>query len=190
MPVTPVGIIGVLIPNLVATSLIGVGVPTYANGVAQGLVNWIPQVSVQTQDVGTGGSGKNVPLPLLVPQPLLVANITSGMAAQDLLGVFSPLLILGLSNGLSLAFLQMLVNTTHVGVGTGTGVASFRAPPATPSMIQGFKSAGMKGPATERKAAALGQAFDQTFASLLLPVAIVGSVTPSAATGRGFGKII
>jgi hypothetical protein len=190
MPVTSAGIIGVLVPNLVATSLIGTGVPTYANAVAQGLVTWIPQVTVQTQDVGTGGSGKNVPLPLLVPQPLLIVNITSGMSSQELLGVMAPLLILGLSNGLALAFLQMLVNTTHVGVGTGAGVATFRAPPATPSMIRGFKSAGMKGPATERKAAALGQALDQTFASLLLPVVIVGSVTPSAATGRGSGKII
>ena len=190
MPVTVPGIQGALIPNLAAVAVAGVGVPQYTNGVAQGLANWVRTITVSTVDTGTAGAGKNAPLPLSVPLPLLVTNITSGMASQGLLGTLAPIFITGLSTGLSVAFLQMVLSTVHPGVGTGAGIATFRAPSAVSFMVSGFKSAGMNGPATERKAVALGRAFDITFASLIVPVAIVGPSSPTGSTGKGTGKIV
>jgi hypothetical protein len=109
---------------------------------------------------------------------------------MNLLGVMAPIFLLGLANGLTAVFLQTLIKTQHVGVGTGAGVATFKAPPAFPSIIAGFASAGMVGQAASRKAQALGIGLDRTFASLFLPVAIVGTASPTAATGRGFGSIV
>jgi hypothetical protein len=190
MPLVSAVAVPTLAANLVASAMLGVGVPKYSAGVINGLSIWVPQITVNTVDAGSGGTGANIPLPTLVPTPLLLANLTSGMASQGLLGVMAPLFLIGLANGLTAVFLQTLVVTQHVGVGTGAGVASFAAPPAFPSIIAGFAAAGMAGPETARKAAALGIGLDQTFASLLLPVAIVGSASPTATTGVGFGKIL
>jgi len=190
MPVTSSGITGVLLPNLISVGLLGSETPKLARGIANGLTQWIPQVKVNTTDVGFAGSGNNVPLPVVVANPILLANLTSGMIAQGIFGVFAPLYLLGLTNGLSLAFPQMLVKTTHVGVGSGAGAATFKAPPARTSMINGFSSAGLKGEAAVKKASAIAQGLDLTFANLMLPVIIIGSVSPLPATGVGSGNII
>jgi len=190
MPVTPPGIVGALVPNLLAVALVGTDVPKYASGVAAGLVRWIPSIRVTTTDAGSAGVGSNVPLPLPVPSPLLIPNLTLGMTSMGLIGPFMPVLVTGLANGLSVAFAQMLVKTTHPTVGTGSGVAKFVAPPATPFMVQGFSSVGMVGPSAAQKAGALGIGLDRTFASLVVPVAIVGSASPTGASGVGTGNIV
>lgn len=190
MPIALPVAVPTLAANLVSTGMLGVGVPKYATGVINGLTLWVPQITVNTNDVGSGGVGTNVPLPLLVPTPVLLANLTSGMISQGLFGPLAPPFLLGLANGLTAVFLQTLVVTQHAGVGTGAGVARFIAPPAFPSLIAGFAMAGITGVATSRKAQALAQGLNVTFASLFLPVAIVGSATPSVTSGVGFGKII
>lgn len=190
MPITPPGILNVLLPNLLSVGMLGTETPRLSRGIANGLTQWVPQIKVSTNDLGSAGSGKNAPLPLIVANPILLANLTTGMAAQGLLGVFVPPYLLGLTNGLCSSFLQMMVSTTHTGVGSGAGVAKFTAPPARTSMIQGFSSAGLLGEYFSRKASAIAQGLDITFASLLLPVAIVGSVSPYPATGVGSGSIV
>lgn len=190
MPVTPVGIIGTLVPSLVSCAFIGTDVPKYANAVAQGLVRWIPLVKVTTTDVGSAGVGSNVPFPLIVITPVLYANLLSGMLGQGLKGPLMPLFVSGLSTGLTTAFFQMLIKTTHPSVGVGAGVARMNAPPAFPSISAGFASAGMKGPSSIKAAKALATGLDRTFASLIMPVAIVGSPSPVGSAGVGFGSII
>lgn len=190
MPIVQATAVPLLVTNLVASAMLGTGVPKYASGVASGLGIWVPQISVETTDAGSAGTGTNIPLPVTLPTPLLIANLTAGMASMGLMGVMAPLFILGLANGLTAVFLTTLVKTQHVGVGTGAGVAKFVAPPALPSILAGFASAGMTGPASARKAQALAIGLDRTFASLVLPVAIVGTASPSGATGKGFGKIL
>lgn len=190
MPATVPGIMGVLIPNLVSTGMIGQGVPTYCQGVAIGLSIWAPQVKITSVDAGTAGSGKCVPIPVLAPPPLVYGNVIAGMTSNGLLGILMPAFALGLANGLSASFAQMLISTTNPTVGSGAGVAKFVAPPCTPSMLQGFASAGMKGDATVRKARAVGMAVDLTFASLVMPIVIVGPSAPFAGGGAGFGTLV
>lgn len=190
MPIALPVAVPTLAANLAATSMIGTGVPKYCAGVVTGLTIWVPQINVSTNDVGSTGTGTNIPLPVTLATPVLLANLLTGMTSQGLIGVMMPPFISGLANGLTAVFLQALVSTQHVGVGSGSGVARFTAPPAFPSIAAGFASAGMVGPVATRKAQALGIGLDRTFASLLLPVAIVGSASPSATTGVGFGKII
>jgi hypothetical protein len=190
MPIALPAISGVLTTNLFATALIGTDTPRLASGVAMGLVTWVPQVTVSTVDAGSGGVGTGIPIPWLVPQPLLLGFLTANIPPAGFTGLFAPSLILGLANGLATAFIQMLVSTTHPTVGTGSGAASFKAPPAATSMVAGFASAGLVGDAAPRLAAAIGFSLDSAIASLVIPIVIVGSASPSAASGVGTGKII
>jgi len=190
MPIALPAISGVLTTNLFATALIGTDTPRLASGVATGLVSWVPQVTVSTVDAGSAGAGTGVPVPWVVPQPILLGLLTANIPPAGFVGLFTPSLIIGLANGLALSFLQMLISTTHFSVGTGSGVASFKAPPAATSMVAGFASAGLVGDAAPRLATAIGISLDSAIASLVIPIVIVGSASPSAATGVGTGKII
>jgi hypothetical protein len=175
MPLTPVGIVGLLIPNMIATGMLGSEVPKIAAGIANGLVKWVPSIVVQTTDTGSLGVGSGGPIPLVVPQPVLYANLMAGDAAFSFFGPMSPLFTLGVANGLAATFAQALIKTTHPGVGVGNGIATFRAPPAIPQMIVGFAEATLVGDGPT---------------SLVVPVQIVGSASPSGGSGTGFGQII
>lgn len=190
MPATVPGFMGVLIPNFFSVAMIGTGVPKYARGVALGLQQWVPQVRVTTADTGTAGVGKNVPLPLVVPQQVLYGNLLAGMVAQKQVGVFMPQFIAGLANGLVQCFAQVVISTTHPSVGVGGGVAKFSAPPAAQSMISGFAQAGMVGDQAIKKACALATGLDRTFAILVMSIVIAGPPSPSPSAGSGFGNLI
>jgi hypothetical protein len=190
MPATVPGFMGALIPNLLSVAMIGTGLPKYARGVAAGLQQWIPKIRINTVDTGTLGAGKSVPLPLIVPQPILYANLIAGMIAQKQVGVLMPPLALGLANGLVLCFAQTLINTTNPSVGVGAGVAKFSAPPAAQSMILGFQQAGMVGDQATKKAKAIATGLDRTFAILVMPFAIVGPPSPAPSAGSGFGGLL
>ena len=189
MPITPVGLTGVLVPALIASAQIGTGVPKLALGVATGVTTFAAQSTVTSVDTGTLGVGVTV-APLVVPQPLLLANILAGFAATGTVGVMSPVLAVGLANGLSLGFLQGLITMTHPGVGAGAGVAKVIPAGAVPAMIAGFAAAGMVGVGSVKMATAIGIALTLTFTTFVLPVPIVGAPSIVPGAGVGVGKIV
>ncbi len=190
MPIALPAITGTVAGNLASVALIGTEMPKLATGVATGLSMWVPQVTVSTVDAGSAGVGTGIPIPWVIPQPLLLGLLGANIPSAGIIGLFTPSLVLGLANGLSISFLQMLISTTHPTVGVGSGVAKFVAPPAAGSMVAGFASAGLVGDAAPRLATAIGVSLDSAIASLVIPVAIVGSASPSPSTGTGTGKII
>lgn len=190
MPVTLPQVMGTLIPNLAGTAMVGVGVPKLARALGIALSQWTPLIIVSTTDAGTAGAGKGTPMPVLIPTPLLYANLFAGMTSENLVGVMMPAFVLGLTNGLVAVYLQALTNTAHVGVGMGTGVATFRPPPAFPALQAGFAAMGMVGVANAKLARALGKGLDNTFKALVQPQPVVGPATPTGASGRGFGTLI
>ncbi len=189
MPLTTSGAAGILTSNLVASVMLGTRVPQLSRGVAIGLTKWSPLIKASTKDVGTAGSGKSAPSPLVVPNPLVYSSMIAGMASQGFTGVRMPTYSLGLTNGLVATFLTAVVNTTHPSVGAGTGVAKFSAPSATTSMILGFQEAGMQGDGPIKMAKAVARALDLIFASLIVPIVIVGPSSPNPGSGSGFGGI-
>lgn len=189
MPATPAGIAAALQPNLLSVGMLGTDTPKIAAGLGLGVSNWLAQIMVQTVDTGSLGSGSGGPMPLIVP-PSLNANLLTGFASAAMSGILSPLLATGIANGLLQAFPQALVKTTHVGVGTGTGIGKFIAPPATPVIAAGLASATVIGPFAAQLATGVGIGLDLTFASLVVAVPIVGSASPTAGSGTGFGKIV
>lgn len=190
MPATPAGISGLVSANLASVGMLGMDIPKIALGIGIGVSGWVAQIVVQTADVGTAGAGSGGPVPVVIPPATMLGNIQTGFGSATLIGQFAPAFATGIANGLTQAFLQALVKTTHAGVGTGSGVAKFIAPPATPSIAGGLSSAGVIGQFAAQLAAAVGVGLDTTFASLVIPVPIVGSGSPTAATGTGVGQII
>jgi hypothetical protein len=190
MPVAIPAIVGVLVLNMRATGSFGDKVPQLATGVATGLQKWIPSIVVQTLDSGSLGVGSGGPMPLVVPQPAIYGALLTGAGASGVLGIMAPLMFLGLANGLVLAFAQMLIKTTHPGIGAGTGAARFIGGSAVPLMIEGFSTAGMVGEGTVKIAKAVGIGLDITFQALAIPVPIVGSASPAGGSGAGAGTII
>lgn len=192
MPVTPVGAATVITPNLIAVGMIGTGVPQFSLGLGYGLSLWAPAMTVKTVDTGTLGVGAGV-VPLVVPPPLLLTNLLIAFTTVGLMGVMAPLKCQGLSVGMSLAFAQGLVVTTHPTVGTGTCICSFTPPMppiAVPLFVQGFALAGVTGIAVTQIATAISLALVQTFTPYVLPSPIVGPPSPVASGGVGFGSVM
>ncbi len=189
MPFTPTAATGILFGSIISAGNIGTGVMKLATGVAFGTDAWLHTVNVTTIDTGTVGAGVGV-IPFLVPQPLLLGTLTAGFADQNILGISAPLLILGLANGLSLALATGLITTTHPSVGTGTGVVTFSAGPATQAMIAGFNAQGMNTPVSQKLAIAISQGLNSALSSFVTVTPIAGASGPVASSGTGSGTII
>jgi hypothetical protein len=189
MPLTPVGLAGVLVPNLAACGQIGVAVPQFALGVGTGVSTFAAASIVTSADTGLLGSGATA-IPLLVPQPLLLSSILTGFTATGTLGVMAPLLATGLANGLNVGFLQGLITMVHPSVGFGAGVAKVIPKDAVPSMIAGFAAVGMTGTSSVKMATAIGIALTIVFTALTLPVPIMGAPGTLPGAGVGIGKIV
>lgn len=183
---------GFLTPNMASTGNLGVGVPTFASGIANGVCQFLTtQSKVMTVDVGTLGAGTSI-IPLMVPSPLVLTSLTTGFASAGILGVMAPKLISGLATGLTTGWLALaLLQLMHPTVGVGTGVARIVGPSAVPAMISGFAAAGMVGDGPTKIARAIGVGLDLTFASFVqLGIPIVGAPAPTGSSGTGFGTVI
>jgi hypothetical protein len=189
MALTPTGVRGALLSNLASTGHLGAAVPKMAQGLANGLVAWVALVKVQTVDTGTAGVGAGV-TPLVVAMPVVQAVVQAGFLAHEIIGPFAPSTVLGLSIGLTQAFLQGQIMTTHPSVGVGAGICTFRAPPASPFIQTALSAAGVSGLGTDKLALAVGTALDALFSALVSPVAIAGPPSPSPSAGVGFGQIV
>ncbi len=189
MPLTPFSMSGALLPALAASGMLGTGTPQFALSVANGAVLYAQAATVISADTGTIGVGASA-VPLVVLPQLLLPNLLTGFAAQQILGVMAPALATGLSIGLSIGFATGLVTTVHPTVGVGAGVARVTGGSAIPFMILAFASGGMIGQGAVKQATAIGIGLDITFAAFVMPIPIVGAPGPSPSAGAGFGKIV
>lgn len=175
--------------GLVGAAHLGPGVGKLAAGIAAGCTAWFQVLPVKTVDTGLVGAGTGT-IPLIVPAPLLQGGLAAGFAGMQILGPMAPLTILGLSVGITTAFAQANVVTSHPGVGQGTCVVSFGTSTAVGPMIAGFASFGLVTPGSVKMATAIGIGLDTTFASFTTVSPIVGAPGSSAASGVGFGAVI
>jgi hypothetical protein len=189
MPYYPPVMAPILTTNLVATGMLGLGVPKYAMGIANGVALWLPQIVVATVDTGSLGVGTGV-VPFALPQPLLLAMLTESFIAMGMFGVMAPLKILGLANGLASTLPSALIKTQHPSVGTGTAVASFTSPPPMLSIQAGFAQAGLIGSSVPKVAMAIGLGLQKALLAFKAPVPIIGSASPAGSGGVGTGKIV
>lgn len=174
-----------MLPGLKGVGLNGQLTQQMAGVLATGLTKWVQQIVVQTTDQGRGGKSKCVRTPLAIRASVLFFNLLLADGAGSIFGGASARMTRGTANGLAAAFSKMRLNTHHPNVGSGTGRATFQAPPAGPFLIRGLTAIGL---AVKGKSIGLG--LDRTFASLVIPVSIVGAAEPYPGAGAGTGSII
>ena len=189
MPLTPSGIASALAPALASAGMSGIAIPQYALGLGVGVCQWAQQIIVMSVDTGTLGVGTSTGL-LLVSTPTLLSNLMSSFGSMGLTGVFVPALASGLASGFVTAFIQGLLLVSHPSVGVGASVNTFQSGPSASFIISGLASVGFSGTFMPNLATAIGLGLDTTFKTLILPLPIVGSVSPMSSTGTGLGKII
>lgn len=190
MPISVRGQTIVLVPSVVSVGMIGTDVPRLCRGLANGYTTYLRKIVVKTTDAGTAGAGKGAPIPVLIPPPVWIFNLLRGFSQNDLLGIYAPIFITGLSNGLSLATAQAVTNTSHPSVGVGAGVPSIRPPPAFSDIKLGFTKAGMEGPNLVKFSRAIAYGIETSLRTFIVPIPIAGPPSPSGASGRGTGKLI
>lgn len=178
-----------LLPSLVGVGMLGVGTPKLASAVTQGVIFWASSRSVNTKDVGTSGVGKGLGL-LPVTSSLLYPLLLQESLGAGMLGIFTPVFMIGLSSGLSSFLSLATVQTNHPTVGVGTGIATVTGPPSFASFDLGFQTEGISGESSRRIAQVLGNTFDKVFPSLPIPLAIVGPSSPNPSSGVGVGKVL
>lgn len=189
MPLVAPVLSATITAGILSGGLIGPAVPKLGSGIGLGIALWVQQLKVITVDAGAAGAGKGL-APLIIPQPLIMANLLAAYAVNGQLGVMAPLEASGIANGLFTGFAQGLISTTHPSVGVGAAVARIMGPPAFSSLMQGFSSAGITGSSASKKANAISMALAIVTQTLVLPVAIVGAAGSSPSSGSGFGSII
>jgi len=190
MPITPVNLAASVLAGFAGVGFTGQSLPLLANGIGQGVEQWVHSLTVITADTGTGGAGTGI-LPWVVPQPVLVGNMLSAYASNAHIGMNAAQEATGLATGLVTGFAQGLITTVHPTVGTGVGtIVRVTGPSAFPFLIGGFASVGIKGESAAKKANAISQALDQTLAVFTLVVPIVGPVAPYSSAGTGTGRIV
>lgn len=190
MPLTPAGLAGTISTAMAGLAMTGVEIPRFALGIGTGVCLWTSStLVVATVDIGTLGAGVGT-FPCTIPQPLLLAGLTTGFASAGLVGVSSVPLITALANGLALGFPQGLITTAHSSVGVGVGTATFPGPSSIPSITTGLLTSGFSGTSLPQLAAAIGMGLDIAFAGFVIPVPIVGPPSPFPSGGVGVGKIV
>lgn len=189
MPISSAGLTGAIIGGLSSVGFTGTGMPKLAQGIANGLFNWIRSLQVITVDAGTLGAGTGI-LPWFVPTPLITSNMLAAYAAVGHIGSMAPREATGLGTGLGIGFAQGVMQTTHPTVGVGTGVAKVVGGPALPFLLTGFSGVDIKGTAAVQKASAISIALTNVLAVFTLPIPIVGAPTPAGSSGVGQGRIL
>ena len=188
MPLVPPAMAASIYPSLLGVGCLGIGTPKLALGVALGLAAWSRAVRVPITAAGVVGTGI-VAMPLLVPSPLLLPALLGAFTSAGMLGIFTPVFAVGLSQGIAAALLPGIITAAVPGVGSGAGVATFRGT-AVPFMIQGFASAGLVGPGAVKEARAIGQGLDTFFAGFSMPVIVVGPSGPGPGAATVTGQIL
>lgn len=189
MPLTSVGLASKVSPALLSCGFTGVNVPQLSLGISTGVCTWLSSSAVSIAGVGTFGVG-GVSTPLVVPSVLLTPNFVNGFAGSAIVGTWAATLATALGVGLSQGFAQGLITAVFPSVGTGTGVAHLVYPPPDSFLTAGLASAGITGLWAPVFAHGVSVGLSATFASLFVPVAIVGPSSPTASSGVTTGKIV
>lgn len=193
MPLDPISVTGIMRLALLGAGLIGTGSNQLAVGLSNALCTYgKTAMSVGTIDVGTLGTGKGTGVGVVLPQPILMASLSTSLPGGGIAGLSMPQLALGISIGYSTALSTAIINTFHPSVGIGAG--KLQIAPNTIAAIgiftQAFISAGMSGNMIIPLATAIVKGLDAVLPAAIGVVAITGSPSTSPSSGVGSGKLL
>ncbi len=188
MPLNIITMASSLTTSLIGSGMLGIETPKLAFGISIGLFEWTKTLTVQGTAVGTAGVGL-AEGSFLIPPSILLPNLLVALPVNSIFGIMMPSLAVGLSTGTSLALAPGVITIPHLSVGSGGGVAKAFPTPATPFLISGLKSVGMKGKGPENVSSALSAALQVALVATPFPIKIVGPPTPAPSSGPSFGSI-
>jgi hypothetical protein len=177
-----------IIQGLASGGVVGPAVPQLAQGIAGGIMRWVPLLIVSTVDTGTYGVGSGM-APFALDVGSLTTNLMNAYAVNGQLGPMSKPEAKGLASGLASGFAQGIMKTSHATTGSGDALARVFGPLAFSSLEQGFKAAGMKGPSSVKKCKAISTALFLGLQLFQMPIKILGPSSPSPGGGSGIGRV-
>ncbi len=191
MPLNPSALAPIIAAGLLSAGQSGFQMPKFTLGIASGVCKYFSLAAkVVTVDTGTLGAGTGAN-PFFLSAPALIQTMLAGYASAGILGMFGPGNATGVANGISQGLISLaLLQTNHPSVGVGTGVARIVGSSAVPTMVAGFADAGMVNTGSVQQATGIGIGLDTFFQSFTMPIAIVGSTSPSGSSGSGFGFVV
>jgi hypothetical protein len=196
MPLTPPGLQGLLTPLVTAANYTGTSAPSLVSAIANAVSSWLTTLIVKTTDIGLMGVGTGIGKAIITPASLI--GPLQGMAtANGIKGTAAPALMAAIGNGVSSFVSSMgMVQTTHPGIGVGTGIGQLIIP--GPASLQGLLMAQLvamqiKGTSAISFATAVASGLSTGMASTIVSVVITGSPTlppPVTGSGVGIGKLV
>jgi hypothetical protein len=164
-----------------------------ATATAQGVITWCGSaLIVNTVDVGSAGGGSGMGKVTIPLGPLMLTMATGMAAANGIQGAMGMAIVGAIAQAIGdHLFTFGIINTTHAGVGVGTGIASFVAPaPALFASLQAaYSSYGLLGTTSPKMCKALSDAVSTVMSSAVGMVVIAGAPSTSAGSGSGTGKL-
>jgi hypothetical protein len=124
----------------------------------------------------------------LVPTALQ-GLMTPLASAGSIAGMYSPQLILGLSNGITAYLLTLQVKTTDVGT-LGVGIGTGKVIITPPQLVGPLMGAASSNSLTGTYVAGLMSAIGTATASFIVSAGMVTSQHPTVAIGSGIGQFI
>jgi hypothetical protein len=195
MPITPPGLQGLLMPLVTAAGIKGTSASSLVSAISIAVTTWMQTLVVQTNDVGLLGVGVGTGKAIVTP-PALVGPLV-GAAAASLKGTAMVPLMTAIGNGVaSFVASQVMVQTTHPGIGVGAGIGTLKIP--GPAPLQGllsaqFSAVKIMGTSMPSLAQAIATGLATGMATAIITVAITGTpIVPPPVTGSsvGIGKLI
>lgn len=195
MPITVPTLQTRLQQNLSARQIGGAKSKDLSLGIANGFVNFLPSMKVQTVDFGVIGSGTSVQGTIQL-EPATGTTILQGtLSAVGISGAKSKDLASSVSVAFTNAMLQdAQVNTLVTGVSNGSGTGTFlpiNAPTLIGSLLSAFQAVGMNGTKTSDLAAGLGNGLASFLQTATIVTVDSGSPVPfgNPSSGTGFGTV-
>jgi hypothetical protein len=192
MSVTPATTLPLFEAGMAGNSLIGSEVTQLATGLANGISIYVQSgLIVESIDAGTLGAGTGIGIGISLPEPTILAAISSFMSGEDILGQMAFPLASAIAFGISASFGIAQVSTINPTVGVGAGKLQL-VPVGTGAAIfaSAFAGSGLIGTSSPRLSSAVGAGLDSIVAASIGVITIVGSPSNIPSSGLGIGRIL
>lgn len=195
MPYTGPSIRTNVLTGLTSNGIAGPSAVQLAGGIAQGLVSFLPTITVTTQHVGPSGSGTGTGQ-ITLPASSGIPILKNALSSVNLNGPSTTQFATGVAQGVSREIqINAKVQVTIAGTAGGTGQGTLKGMSSTvfaPMLIGGFTANILFGSDVPKLAQALATGLINWFRTASVQTVDVGTPTVPAvpSMGIGTGKII
>jgi hypothetical protein len=184
-----------LVSAMQGSNINGTNISDLCRGIAQGIVSFLPSITVTTTHTGLAGAGVGNGSVTTLSKGQGIPLYISQMQGVNIQGVKSPDLAKGWATGISREITtngQIQVNIAGTGPGTGTGTLTGMNPQTLKNLtVAGLQSQSISGVKIPDLAGAFAKATVSWFSTAVVQTVDTGSTTvpPVQSAGQGTGRI-